>query len=97
MAGRYESRYLRAVDPARPRGAWIRYTTLQRPGSAPTGALWCTVWDAEAGPPYTVKESFPEPVVPGGRAAGTIVPGEREAGAPGTIVHGVPLQPFPDP
>jgi hypothetical protein len=59
--GRYESHYLRAVDPERPRGAWIRHTTHQRPGEAPAGALWCTVWDAEAGPPYAVKQSLPAP------------------------------------
>jgi hypothetical protein len=59
--GRYESRYLRAVDPARPRGVWIRHTTHQRPGAAPTGALWCTVWDMETGPPYAVKQSLPAP------------------------------------
>jgi hypothetical protein len=63
-SGRYESHYLRAVDPERPRGAWIRHTTHQRPGEDPTGALWCTVWDAEAGPPYAVKESLPEPPSP---------------------------------
>lgn len=61
VAGRYESRYLRAVDPERPRGVWIRNTSHQRPGQAPTGALWCTVWDAEAGPPYAVKQSLPAP------------------------------------
>jgi hypothetical protein len=66
--GRYESHYLRAVDPARPRGAWIRRTTHQRAGEAPTGALWCTVWDAEAGPPYAVKQSFPAPPAEGWRA-----------------------------
>jgi len=59
--GRYESHYLRAVDPARPRGAWIRHTTHQRLGEAATGALWCTVWDAEAGPPYAVKQSLTAP------------------------------------
>jgi len=59
--GRYESHYLRAVDPARPRGAWIRHTTHQPAGEAATGALWCTVWDAEAGPPYAVKESVQAP------------------------------------
>jgi hypothetical protein len=69
--GGYESHYLRAVDPAHPRGAWIRRTTHQRPGAAPTGALWCTVWDHDAGPPYAVKQSFPEPAPAGwsGRAA----------------------------
>ena len=57
-AGRYESHFLRAVDPARPRAAWIRRTTHQRPGEPATGALWCTVWDAEAGPPFAVKQSY---------------------------------------
>ena len=66
MPARYESHYLRAVDPARPRGAWIRHTSHQRPGEPPTGALWCTVWDAEAGPPYAVKQSLPEPAPPAG-------------------------------
>ena len=47
--GHYESFYLRAVDPERPRGAWIRYTTHQRPGGPPTGSVWCTYSDAEAG------------------------------------------------
>jgi hypothetical protein len=64
MAAGYESHYLRAVDPARPRGAWIRHTSHQRPGEAPTGALWCTVWDAEAGPPYAVKQSLTTPSQP---------------------------------
>jgi hypothetical protein len=59
--GRYESHYLRAVDPARPRGAWIRHTTHQIPGGPVTGALWCTVWDAETGAPYVVKESLAGP------------------------------------
>jgi hypothetical protein len=67
--GRYESHYLRAVDPARPRGAWIRHTTHQRPGEDVAGAVWCTVWDAEAGPPYAVKQSLPGP--PPRRFAGT--------------------------
>jgi len=55
MSGRYESWYLRAVDPRAPRGVWIRHTVLQRPGGAPAGSLWCTVWDAAAGPPVAVK------------------------------------------
>jgi hypothetical protein len=57
MSGRYESYYLRAVDPEAPRGVWIRHTLLQRPGGAPAGSLWCTVWDAAAGPPVAVKET----------------------------------------
>ena len=55
MSGRYESHYLRAVDPRAPRAAWIRHTTLQRPGGPPVHSLWCTVWDAAAGAPRTVK------------------------------------------
>jgi hypothetical protein len=83
MPGRYESHYLRAVDPARPRGAWIRHTSYERPGEAPTGALWCTVSDAEAGPPYAVKQSQPAPAPPvrarfGGAGGGG--PYERFAG-----------------
>ena len=76
----YESHYLRAVDPARPRGAWIRHTSHQRPGEAPTGALWCTVWDAEAGPPYAVKQSLPAPSPPAGaRFAGSASAAGRSA------------------
>jgi hypothetical protein len=59
VRGRYESHYLRAVDPVRPRGAWIRHTTHRAPGASPVGALWCTVWDAEAGSPYAVKQPVP--------------------------------------
>ena len=55
MSGRYESWYLRAVDPGAPRGVWIRHTVLQRPGGPPSGSLWCTVWDAATGAPVAVK------------------------------------------
>jgi hypothetical protein len=54
--GRYESYYLRAVDPHAARGVWIRNTVLQRPGGAPAGSLWCTLWDGD-GPPVAVKET----------------------------------------
>jgi hypothetical protein len=62
--GHYESYYLRAVDPQRPRGAWIRYTTHQRPGQPPTGSLWCTVFDIGRDAPYAVKQTFAAPAVP---------------------------------
>jgi hypothetical protein len=55
--GRYESHFLRAVDPDRPRGVWIRYTSHQRPEQAPTSALWCTYFDAERDEAYAVKEA----------------------------------------
>lgn len=51
---RYESRFLSAVDPVRPRGLWIRHTTAAVPGERPVHALWCTVFDPE---PYAVKQS----------------------------------------
>ena len=70
MSGRYESRYLRAVDPSAPRGAWIRHTVLQRAGGPPAGSLWCTVWDADAGPPVTAKAT-PALAVPEGDALRT--------------------------
>lgn len=76
----YESHYLRAVDPARPRGVWIRHTSNQRPGEEPTGELWCTVWDAETSPPYAVKQSLPAPAPPaGGRFAGRAAAHDRSA------------------
>src|SRR5687767_6362770 len=78
--GHYESFYLRAVDPARPRGVWIRYTTHQRPGAAPTGSVWCTVFDAEAGAPTAVKETLPGPVAPAG---GWVAVGESAFGPAG--------------
>src|SRR5215216_5649511 len=55
VRGRYESWYLRAVDPRAPRGVWIRHTVLQRPGGPAARSLWCTVWDAAQGPPIAVK------------------------------------------
>ena len=66
MDGRYESYYLRAVDPQRPRAAWIRYTTHQRPGETPTGSLWCTYFDGDEQEPYAVKETLPDPARPTG-------------------------------
>lgn len=54
-AGMYESFYLRAVAPREPVGAWLRYTVHKRPGERPRGSVWCTVFDARAGRPYTHK------------------------------------------
>ena len=46
----YESFYVKASDPQRPRGVWIRYTVFKRPGQALVGSLWCTLWPDGAGP-----------------------------------------------
>jgi hypothetical protein len=47
--GHYESFFLRAFDPTRPRAVWIRYTMVRPPGGAPTGQLWCSLFDRAAG------------------------------------------------
>ena len=58
--GHYESYYLRAADPAGGRSAWIRHTVFKRPGGPPTGALWCTLFEAGK-EPRAVKQSLPDP------------------------------------
>ncbi|HWY90824.1 MAG TPA: hypothetical protein VNY31_09160, partial [Solirubrobacteraceae bacterium] len=65
-AGMYESFYLRAVSPDEPVGAWIRYTVHKRPGQAPKGSLWCTVFDASRGAPFMQKHTSSELAVPPG-------------------------------
>ena len=64
--GGYESYYLRAVDPDRPRGVWLRHTVHQSPGHGPIGSIWLTVFDAEADGPVAIKQSIPGPTVPDG-------------------------------
>ena len=56
--GHYESFYIRAVDPARPLGAWIRYTIHKRPHERPRGSLWFTLFDASAEGPVASKVTF---------------------------------------
>ena len=64
-AGMYESFYLRAVSPDAPIGVWLRYTVHQRPGAAPQGSLWATVFDGTA-PPVANKETTDALTVPAG-------------------------------
>ncbi len=59
--GHYESYYLRALDPSRPRGVWIRYTVLVTPEGRSSGQLWCTLFDREAGAPRAVRMDLAEP------------------------------------
>jgi hypothetical protein len=56
-APHYESFYLKLADPVAPRGAWIRYTVLKRPGQLPRGSLWCTLWTGTE-PPQAQKASL---------------------------------------
>jgi hypothetical protein len=51
----YESFYLRAVAPAEPVGAWVRYTVHKRPGESARGSVWCTVFDARRERPWMFK------------------------------------------
>jgi hypothetical protein len=64
VAGRYESWFLSARDaePGRPaRALWIRHTRHHAAGADEgSAALWCTVFDADAGPPAAVKQSCPD-------------------------------------
>lgn len=64
--GMYESFYLRAVAPDEPLGAWLRYTVHKRPGRPPQGSLWCTVFDAARGAPFTHKHTTPQLTIPNG-------------------------------
>jgi len=76
----YESFYLRAVDPGRPRGVWIRYTVHKRPGEAPRGSLWLTYFDARRPAPFTQKLTTAGLSVPAG---GWIAVGADSAFGPG--------------
>jgi hypothetical protein len=60
-AGHYESFYLKACHPAEPLGVWIRYTVHKRPGAAPNGSLWVTLFDGTADGPRAHKATLPAP------------------------------------
>jgi hypothetical protein len=65
-AGLYESFYLRAIAPDRPLGVWIRYTVHKRPGTAPRGSLWWTLFDPTRPRPVQYKHTTPRLTVPAG-------------------------------
>ena len=58
-AGHYESFYLKACRPDGGRGIWIRHTVHKRPGAEPTGSIWFTLFDREAGAPRATKLTVP--------------------------------------
>jgi hypothetical protein len=64
-AGGYESFYVRAVDPDRPRSVWLRHTVHQAPGEEPVGSIWLTVFDGDRPKPLAYKESSASPQVDG--------------------------------
>jgi len=89
-AGHYESFYLKACRPDGGLGIWIRHTVHKRPGEAPTGSIWFTLFDRDAPAPQATKVTVPasELSTPAGswiRVAGAeIGPGE----ARGTVGSG---------
>lgn len=61
--GGYESFYLRAVDPDKPRSVWLRHTVHQAHGGGePVGSVWLTAFDADRPDgPQAHKISAPDP------------------------------------
>jgi hypothetical protein len=78
----YESFYLRAFSPEEPIGVWIRYTVHKRPGAAPRGSLWCTLFDSRRPQPFMHKLTSEQLSVPAGGwidiAGATLGPGRAE-------------------
>jgi hypothetical protein len=77
-AGLYESFYLKLSHPSEPLGAWIRYTVHKRPGAAPTGSLWFTLFEPSG--PRAAKLTVPAPAAGGGE---WLRVGEARIGADG--------------
>lgn len=68
--GHYESFYLKAGDAASRTAVWLRYTVHKRPGEAPVGSLWATLFDEE-GPHAAKLTEPPERLAAGGPSAST--------------------------
>jgi hypothetical protein len=51
--GHYESFYLKAGDAATRTAVWLRCTVHKRPGAAPVGSLWVTLFDGDG--PHAAK------------------------------------------
>ncbi len=99
-AGRYESWFLSARDPASPRALWIRHTR-HRPRTGPeSAALWCMVVDRGLGQrPAVLKQVFAavpaDAVAAPGQFRGTAVMGEQSAHWDLAVTGGrAPLRPL---
>jgi hypothetical protein len=57
--GCYESFYLKAGDAAAGEAVWLRYTVHKRPGEAPVGSLWVTLFERDAEAPRAAKATAP--------------------------------------
>jgi hypothetical protein len=80
-AGHYESYYLKAGDAPSRRALWIRYPVHKRPGAAPVGSLWVTLFDEDG--PHAAKASLPAEQLSTGGAADHLRIGESRIGADG--------------
>ena len=76
-AGHYESFYLKLTRPGGGRAVWIRHTVHKRPGEAPTGALWFTLFDAGASRPRAAKLTVPVAALSAPRDAYIEIAGAR--------------------
>lgn len=84
-AAMYESFYVRLVAPDAPLGAWLRCTVERRPGAAPRGMVWCTVFDGEA-PPFARRvQAATPPRVPDDGSGDWIALDDARIGPCGTV------------
>lgn len=83
--GCYESWYLKAGDAAARVALWLRYTVHKRPGQAPVGSLWATLFDGEG--PHAAKATPPPAALAAGTGEGPVATwlriGEATIGAEG--------------
>lgn len=79
--GHYESFYLKAGDAAGRRAVWLRYTVHKRPGEAPVGSLWATLFDDEG--PHAAKLTAPPDALSDGGGADWLRLGDARIGAGG--------------
>lgn len=57
--GLYESYFVKAHHPEKPRALWLRHTIHKRPDHDPTASVWLTIFDADADHPVRAgKETF---------------------------------------
>ena len=87
--GLYESFFLKAHHPEKPRAFWLRHTVHKRPGHDPVGSVWLTLFDADAQEPVrATKENFPaEQLRPDGYVRigdSQLAPGEARGKVKGT-------------
>ncbi|MDO8188027.1 hypothetical protein Q7L71_20670, partial [Conexibacter sp. CPCC 205706] len=86
--GCYESWYLKAGDAAAGQALWLRYTVHKRPGEAPVGSLWATLFERDEAPRAAKTTLPPDELRPGGGSAAAGGAGAGGAAAGGAGVGG---------